>query len=239
MNKDGKRLCDALERLGYPNVPSPDALDWCFDYEEIRPLIEWICSSLTPDNVLSPQELEIYRELEEDGKVIENQGELEKALKSVGKSIKVESESINELKNEIDILKKEELEPLQQQLSRKVQQRNVLHRIGNDTAPHRREQSSVEEETAATDLQQAEEKMVPHYNLAFNEALDRLRDATVQLCRLHHLNETENKAFLSWMDFNIYNEHDDQLNDRFDALLQRYFTKTLSLSSSLFLSFRS
>lgn len=55
----GGRLCGVLGELGYQGHESldPDSFEWPFQYEEARPLLDWICSSLRPANVLSPTEL--------------------------------------------------------------------------------------------------------------------------------------------------------------------------------------
>lgn len=55
----GGRLCGVLGELGYEAHESLDldSFEWPFQYEEARPLLDWICSSLRPANVLSPTEL--------------------------------------------------------------------------------------------------------------------------------------------------------------------------------------
>lgn len=59
----GARLCALLEELGFDGQDSsldPDSFEWPFQYEEARPLLDWICSSLRPSNVLSVSELSQY-----------------------------------------------------------------------------------------------------------------------------------------------------------------------------------
>lgn len=58
----GARLCRLLSELGYQEdskggVVDPDSLEWPFQYDEARPILDWLCSSLRPSNVLSPSEL--------------------------------------------------------------------------------------------------------------------------------------------------------------------------------------
>lgn len=55
----GARLCALLGELGFEGAGAldPDSFEWPFQYEDARPILYWICSSLRPSNVLSPSEL--------------------------------------------------------------------------------------------------------------------------------------------------------------------------------------
>lgn len=55
----GARLCSLLGELGFEGHTSldPDSFEWPFQYEDARPILDWLCSSLRPSNVLSPSEL--------------------------------------------------------------------------------------------------------------------------------------------------------------------------------------
>ena len=58
----GARLCALLCELGYGGADSldPDSFEWPFQYDDARPILDWICSSLRPSNVLSLSELSQY-----------------------------------------------------------------------------------------------------------------------------------------------------------------------------------
>lgn len=58
----GSRLCVVLGELGFDGQDAldPDSFEWPFQYEEARPVLDWICSSLRPSNVLSLPELSQY-----------------------------------------------------------------------------------------------------------------------------------------------------------------------------------
>lgn len=63
----GARLCAVLGDLGFSNDGGgggdhldPDSFEWPFQYEEVRPVLDWICSTLRPSNVLSASELSQY-----------------------------------------------------------------------------------------------------------------------------------------------------------------------------------
>lgn len=55
----GARLCALLGELGYQGAETldPDSFEWPFQYDDARPILDWICSSLRPSNVLSLSEL--------------------------------------------------------------------------------------------------------------------------------------------------------------------------------------
>lgn len=61
----GARLCSLLGELGYEGHESldPDSFEWPFQYEDARPILDWLCSSLRPSNVLSASELSQLRYL--------------------------------------------------------------------------------------------------------------------------------------------------------------------------------
>ncbi|KAB2636636.1 hypothetical protein D8674_027170 [Pyrus ussuriensis x Pyrus communis] len=48
-------LCTLLGELGYEGADAldPDSFEWPFQYDDARPILDWICSSLRPSNVLS------------------------------------------------------------------------------------------------------------------------------------------------------------------------------------------
>ncbi|KAL4557424.1 hypothetical protein LXL04_035601 [Taraxacum kok-saghyz] len=53
------RLCSLLGELGYEGhgALDPDKFHWPFQYEDARPILDWLCSSLCPSNVLFASEL--------------------------------------------------------------------------------------------------------------------------------------------------------------------------------------
>ncbi|KAL0419428.1 UNVERIFIED_CONTAM: AUGMIN subunit [Sesamum radiatum] len=71
----GARLCGLLSELGYEGHGSldPDSFEWPFQYDDVRPILDWLCSSLRPSNVLSPSELSQYEQFLQDGKLLEVQ----------------------------------------------------------------------------------------------------------------------------------------------------------------------
>ena len=55
----GARVCALLGELGYSGAEGldPDSFEWPFQYDDARPILDWICSSLRPSNVLSLPQL--------------------------------------------------------------------------------------------------------------------------------------------------------------------------------------
>ncbi|THG17148.1 hypothetical protein TEA_008631 [Camellia sinensis var. sinensis] len=55
----GARLCALLGDLGFQghDTLDPDSFEWPFQYDDARPILDWLCSSLRPSNVLSLSDL--------------------------------------------------------------------------------------------------------------------------------------------------------------------------------------
>ncbi|KAF9602037.1 hypothetical protein IFM89_024794 [Coptis chinensis] len=69
----GAKLCNVLGELGLEGHEKldPDSFEWPFQYEEARPLLDWISSSLRSANVLSPSELSLHEQFLQEGKLLE------------------------------------------------------------------------------------------------------------------------------------------------------------------------
>ncbi|KAG2672670.1 hypothetical protein I3760_13G053100 [Carya illinoinensis] len=71
----GARLCALLGELGYQGAEGldPDSFEWPLQYDDARPILDWICSSLRPSNVLSLSELAQYERFLQEGKLLEGE----------------------------------------------------------------------------------------------------------------------------------------------------------------------
>ncbi|BBH09972.1 hypothetical protein Prudu_022633 [Prunus dulcis] len=71
----GATLCALLGELGYEGAGAldPDSFEWPFQYDDARPILDWICSSLRPSNVLSLPELSQYEQFLQEGKLLEGE----------------------------------------------------------------------------------------------------------------------------------------------------------------------
>ncbi|KAK9944608.1 hypothetical protein M0R45_010169 [Rubus argutus] len=71
----GATLCALLSDLGYEGADAldPDSFEWPFQYDDARPILDWVCSSLRPSNVLSLTELSRYEQFLQEGKLLEGE----------------------------------------------------------------------------------------------------------------------------------------------------------------------
>ncbi|TVU41944.1 hypothetical protein EJB05_15505, partial [Eragrostis curvula] len=71
-----KQLCDALAAAGFDGADplDPDSLEWAFlQGDDSRRMLAWVCARLRPANVLSATDLELYEQLELEGKLLEGE----------------------------------------------------------------------------------------------------------------------------------------------------------------------
>ncbi|NWY75642.1 HAUS3 protein, partial [Erithacus rubecula] len=103
----------ATLRLIYPHADTlcEKAFEWLFDCPETKQFLEWFCSKVTEENVLSPAEVEAYEALLAAGKPILEGHALEDALKTccraqqLPSSIADEGPSQEDLQQELQELK--------------------------------------------------------------------------------------------------------------------------------------
>ncbi|KAK0581237.1 hypothetical protein LWI29_011632 [Acer saccharum] len=71
----GTRLCSLLSELGFEGADAldHDSFEWPFQYDDARPILDWICSSLRPSNVLSLSDLPQYDQFVQEGKLLEGE----------------------------------------------------------------------------------------------------------------------------------------------------------------------
>lgn len=67
------RLCALLSEWGYEGADAldPDSFEWPFQYDDARPILDWICSSLRPSNAVSFSEISQYERFLEEEKLLE------------------------------------------------------------------------------------------------------------------------------------------------------------------------
>lgn len=53
----GRLLCKMLKKVGYGVDLNPSALDWCFENQECKPMLMWLCENLRSSNYVSAQDL--------------------------------------------------------------------------------------------------------------------------------------------------------------------------------------
>uniref|UniRef100_A0A8C7XGD2 HAUS augmin-like complex, subunit 3 n=1 Tax=Oryzias sinensis TaxID=183150 RepID=A0A8C7XGD2_9TELE len=86
---NGAQFVEALGRLGYPKTSSLKAaeFDWLFDRSpENLHFLRFVCRTLNRSNVLSPEEVAAFQELQKSGKPILDEAALGEVLKIAGPS---------------------------------------------------------------------------------------------------------------------------------------------------------
>ncbi|KAH9489462.1 hypothetical protein Btru_046280 [Bulinus truncatus] len=76
-----QNFIDTLKRIGYPNSDSldPNSLEWALENEATLPFLKWFCDNINEENVLSTEEMEEYKTIENSGTVLKG-ADLEEAL---------------------------------------------------------------------------------------------------------------------------------------------------------------
>ncbi|KAJ4888075.1 Uncharacterized protein Rs2_27823 [Raphanus sativus] len=73
------RRASLVAYLGFEGTGklNPHSFEWPFQYDEARPILDWICSSLRPSKVLS-----LYEQFHREGKLLEGD-DLDRAYDSI------------------------------------------------------------------------------------------------------------------------------------------------------------
>lgn len=67
-------LVRKLKELGCEDAKflHPDSLDWMFEDDEVITFLTWFCSNVDENNILTPEEVQQFEELQAEGKVLDN-----------------------------------------------------------------------------------------------------------------------------------------------------------------------
>lgn len=209
----GARLCSLLGELGYEDYEGldPDSFEWPFQYEEARPLLDWLCSNLRPSNVLSPLEVAQYGELLAEGKLLEGE-DLEFAYESISafssrrtnqEAVLGTEESLKEIREATSAYKAEALE-LQKRLRRLQSQFDLLTGQASALIQGRRARVAAASTTNGQ-LLLVDEKLASR-NLEMNAVLEKIASSTRELGHYH--SGEEDGIYLSYADFRPYTMQD-------------------------------
>ncbi|CAI0426483.1 unnamed protein product [Linum tenue] len=225
----GGRLCRLLGELGYRGAESldPDSFEWPFQYDDARPILEWICSSLRPSNVLSLAELSQYEQFLQEGKLLEG-GDLDSAYDSISafsssrdnqEAVFGAEESLKDIRDATLAYKTEALE-LQSQLSHLQSQFKMLTGQASTLVQGRR--ARVAATSAVNGHLTTIDDSLSARNLRMNEVLERIASAAEELANYHSGDGkawsylslsvmtlqlefcTEDGIYLAYSDFNPY-----------------------------------
>ncbi|CAL1361707.1 unnamed protein product [Linum trigynum] len=205
----GGRLCRLLGELGYRGAESldPDSFEWPFQYDDARPILEWICSSLRPSNVLSLAELSQYEQFLQEGKLLEG-GDLDSAYDSISafsssrdnqEAVFGAEESLKDIRDATLAYKTEALE-LQSQLSHLQSQFKMLTGQASTLVQGRR--ARVAATSAVNGHLTTIDDSLSARNLRMNEVLERIASAAEELANYH--SGDEDGIYLAYSDFNPY-----------------------------------
>ncbi|KAJ0253932.1 AUGMIN subunit 3 [Hirschfeldia incana] len=224
----GARLCSLVAELGYEGAGKldPDSFEWPFQYDDARPILDWICSSLRPSNVLSLSELSLYEQFQREGKLLEGE-DLDQAYDSISafssrrnnqEAVFGAEESIKEVRDATLAHKAEALE-LQRQLRRLQTQYDLL--TGQSSSLIQGRRARVAATSAVTGQITIIEDSLSARNLQMNGVLGRLASTSQELAHYH--SGEEDGIYLAYSDFHAYLAGDSACTKE----LNQWFTKQL------------
>ncbi|NXS39945.1 HAUS3 protein, partial [Balaeniceps rex] len=211
----------ATLRLVYPHADTlcEKDFDWLFDCPQTKQFLEWFCSTVSEENVLSPAEVEAYDALLAAGKPILEGDALEQALQMC--------RQIPQLPSMIPDDEGPSLEALQQELQELKDYRDHQlwrHSKLQDWAANlQRELRYLEEKEKAVkqDLRKAEMDLEVQI-LQTSAVLSQISKAAKQLAEWHgDMGKGRLPAMLCEMDLGPYMELERQATDVFETFIQQ------------------
>ncbi|XP_044466713.1 AUGMIN subunit 3 isoform X2 [Mangifera indica] len=205
----GSRLCALLSELGYEGADTldPDSFEWPFQYEDARPILDWICSSLRPSNVLSLSDLSQYDKFLQEGKLLEGE-DLEFAYDSISafssrrgnqEAVFGAEEGLKDIRDATLAFKAEAAE-LQKQLRHLHSQFDMLSSHSSALIQGRRARVAATS-TVNGHLTTLDDSLSAR-NLQMNAVLGRIASTAQQLA-LYHSGD-EDVIYLAYSDFHPY-----------------------------------
>ncbi|CAI9770667.1 unnamed protein product [Fraxinus pennsylvanica] len=205
----GARLCSLLFELGYEGYESldPDSCEWPFQYDDVRPVLDWLCSSLRPSNVLSSSEVSLYKQFLEEGKLLEGE-DLDFAYDSIStfsarrdnqEAVFGTEEGLKEIRDATLAAKAEALE-LQKQL-RSLQHQNDLL-TGQASALIQGRRARVAATSTVNGQLTSVDDTLSARNLEMNAVLGRMASTAQELSHYH--SGDEEPIYLTYSDFHSY-----------------------------------
>ncbi|GAV70749.1 hypothetical protein CFOL_v3_14247 [Cephalotus follicularis] len=205
----GARLCALLGELGYQgaNTLDPDSFEWPFQYDDARPILDWICSSLRPSNVLSLSDLSQYEKFLQEGQLLEGE-DLDFAYDSISafssrrdnqEAVFGAEEGLKDIRDATLAYKAEALE-LQRQLRHLESQFDMLTGQASALIQGRRARVSATS-TVNGQLSTTDDNLSAR-NLQMNAVLGRIASTAQELAH-YHSGEVDD-IYLAYSDFHPY-----------------------------------
>ncbi|KAL8531099.1 hypothetical protein ACS0TY_007926 [Phlomoides rotata] len=205
----GARLCGLLAELAYEGHGSldSDSFEWPFQYDDVRPILDWLCSSLRPSNVLSPSELSQYEQFLQEGKLLEGE-DLDFAYESISafsarrdnqEAVFGTEEGLKEIRDATLAAKAEALE-LQKQLRNLQFQNDMLTGQASSLIQGRR--ARVAATSNANGQLTSIDDSLSARNLKMNAVLGRMASTAQELAHYH--SGDDDGIYLAYADFHSY-----------------------------------
>jgi len=211
----------ATLRLVYPHADTfcEKDFDWLFDCPQTKQFLEWFCSTVSEENVLSPAEVEAYDALLAAGKPILEGDALEKALQTCCQFSQLPSMILDDGHPSLKALQ-QELQELQDYHDRQLWRQSKLQVW---TANLQRELMYLEEEekTVKQDLRKAQMDLEAEI-FQTSAVLSQISKAAKQLAEWYgNMGKGRPPALLCEMDLGPYMELEQQATDRFERFFQQ------------------
>ncbi|GAQ88300.1 putative augmin 3 [Klebsormidium nitens] len=189
--------------------------------------MEWICANLSAANVLTQQEVALYMELVQDGKVLEGE-DLDAAFasisafesdRSIADAVLGVEESAKLLREETAALRAE-AEALRQRSQRMLAQRDLLAAQDAELVHKRRVVAKTADASRRARLAAVEDQLAKR-NAEMNQVLEDLASAAEELAG-HHSQDGD-QVYLSVQDMRNFTSQDASCSHQLDAYFTRQF----------------
>ncbi|CAM6084995.1 unnamed protein product [Calypogeia fissa] len=228
----GARLCNLLGDLGYERwqLLDPDSFEWPLQYEETRPLLDWLCSNLRPNNVLAVSEITQYNELCEEGKVLAGE-DLDFAFDSISafahkrssqEAVLGVEESVKEINDAVEAYRAEAVQ-LGKRFQRLQSNFDSLTRHTTTYVQGRRARAAT---AAHSEQFLVMEEKLAHRNLELNAVLERISSSARELAYYH--SGEEDGIYLSFGNFQTFTTQDQACT----KALNEWFVKQFDVGPS-------
>ncbi|XP_047321787.1 AUGMIN subunit 3 isoform X2 [Impatiens glandulifera] len=204
----GTKLCALLGELGYQghDALDPDSFEWPFQYDDARPILDWLCSSLRPSNVLSSSEVSQYEQFLREGKLLMGE-DLDFAYDSISafstrrdnQEAVFGSEGLKDIRDATSAYKAEALS-LQNQLRQLQTQYDMLTGQASTLIQGRR--ARVAATSAVNGQLTMMDDRLSARNLEMNTVLGRIASTAQELAHYH--SGEEDDIYLAYYDFHSY-----------------------------------
>ncbi|NWH51921.1 HAUS3 protein, partial [Fregata magnificens] len=211
----------ATLRLVYPHADTlcEKDFDWLFDCPQTRQFLEWFCSTVSEENVLSPAEVEAYDALLAAGKPILESDALEQALQTCCQVPQLSSMIPDDEGPSLEALQ-QELQELKDYRDRQLWRHSKLQVWAANLQQELR-YLEREEKAVKQDLRKAHVELeVEIFQTSI--VLSQISKAAKQLAEWHgDMGKGWPPALLCEMDLSPYMELEQQATDAFERFIQQ------------------